>query len=108
MKILLDENLPIKLKSYFDSQHEVFTPFEMDWNGKLNGELLSLLNDNHFDIFITADKNLKYQQHLHQYQLTILILDAPNNRLPTLIPYIIQANKFLKTGLKAGINEIVI
>ena len=108
MKILLDENLPVKLKSHFDNRHKVFTTYEMNWNGKLNGELLSLLNENKFDVFITADKNLRHQQHLHKYQLSVIVLDARNTRLTTLIPYIIRVNKLLNIGVKLGINEIVI
>ena len=108
MKILLDENLPIKLKSNFDIKHEVFTTYEMNWNGKQTGDLLGLLKTNKFDVFITADKNLKYKQYLDKYNLSIIILDAPNNRLTTLIPYIIKANQLLKLKLKMGINEIAI
>ena len=108
MKILLDENLPVKLISHFDNRHEVFTTYEMNWNGKLNGELLSLLNENMFDVFITADKNLRYQQHHHKYQFSVIVSDAPNTRITTLIPYIIKVNKLLNVGLKEGINEIVI
>ncbi|MCY7377125.1 MAG: hypothetical protein LH472_14285 [Pyrinomonadaceae bacterium] len=43
MKILLDENLPKKLKINFAAEHEVHTVREKDWNGKRNGELLGLM-----------------------------------------------------------------
>lgn len=64
MKILLDENLPRKLKLDFESDFEVKTVREMGWLGKQNGELLKLIAFHEFNIFITLDKNLQYQQNL--------------------------------------------
>lgn len=58
MKILLDENIPTKLKFNFDAIGEIFTVWDMNWLGKKNGELLGLAALNGFEIFITLDKNL--------------------------------------------------
>ena len=52
MKILLDENLPKKLKLDFEDKHEIRSVQEMGWQGKTNGELLGLLTFNGFDVFI--------------------------------------------------------
>jgi predicted nuclease of predicted toxin-antitoxin system len=57
MKLLLDENLPKRLKSDFPN-HQIFTVRDMGWNGKKNGELMKLLIENNFDALITFDKNL--------------------------------------------------
>ena len=51
MKLLLDENLPIKLKLYFSENYQVFTSKEMQWVGKKNGELLQLMAENGIDTF---------------------------------------------------------
>ena len=59
MKILLDENLPWKLKLDFGIEHEVKTVRDMGWLGKKNGELLGLIVFNGFDYFVTVDKNLR-------------------------------------------------
>ena len=88
MKLLLDECLPRRLKQSF-SGHEVSTVPEMGWAGKKNGELLRLAETS-FDVFITADLNLSYQQNLSQRQLTILALAASTNRLDDLLPLIPQ------------------
>lgn len=61
MKILLDENLPIKLKTVFSSEHEICTVHEIGWNGKRNGELLGLMTLEGFHGFVTIDKNLRFQ-----------------------------------------------
>ena len=65
MKILLDENIDVRFKNLFDATvHQVFTVKDMDWLGIKNGELLKLLEENHFDVLIAVDKNLPYQQNI--------------------------------------------
>jgi len=84
MKILLDENLPRKLKADFGPDYEVKTVREMNWQGKKNGELLGLIAFNGFDIFVTVDKNLQHQQNLDKFNISIFLLLAINNRRETL------------------------
>ncbi len=82
MKVLLDECLPRKLKSELCG-HDVSTVPEMGWGGTKNGALLSLAQAN-FDVVITADQNMQYQQNLRRGTIRIIVLVAPNNRLDTL------------------------
>ena len=63
MKILLDESLPGKLRNDFDQTHHVWTVRDMGWLGKRNGELLKLMTENSFELFVTVDHNLPYQQN---------------------------------------------
>jgi len=56
MKLLLDENLPIKLKEYFSDVHQILTIREMNWVGKKNGDLLELMNAENIDALVTIDK----------------------------------------------------
>jgi hypothetical protein len=84
MKILLDENLPRKLKIDFGPDFEVKTVREMSWLGKKNGELLGLVAFNGFDFFVTIDKNLQFQQNLDRFNITIFLLLAVNNKRETL------------------------
>jgi predicted nuclease of predicted toxin-antitoxin system len=55
MKILLDENIPIKVLTDFGRDFEVKSAREMGWHGKTNAELLGLMVLNNFDFFITLD-----------------------------------------------------
>lgn len=92
MKILLDENLDIRFKNFFDiNAHQVFTIRDMDWLGIKNGELLRLMEENLFDILIAVDKNLPYQQNINNLPVTIIILDVKRNvlnRITALYPAI--------------------
>ena len=82
MKILLDENIDVRFKKLFDSRvHAVFTIKEMGWQGIKNGELLQLLQKNLFDIFITVDKDIPYQQNRKALPVLIIILNVKRNVL---------------------------
>ena len=79
MKLLLDEQLDISIKSRL-SGIEVFTLRDMAWIGLKNGELREKMNENGFHFFVTADKNLPFQQNFEKINFTILLFDTPAMR----------------------------
>ena len=106
MKILLDESLPRKLHNSFGREHEVRTVRDMGWLGKKNGELLRMMIDNNFELFVTVDRNLPYQQNLTRLPLTIFILCAINNRLETLQKHVPKIFERLEQGDLQNVIEI--
>jgi predicted nuclease of predicted toxin-antitoxin system len=78
MKLLLDENLPKRLKADF-SQHDVYSVQEKGWGGLKNGQLLQLMVENGFQALLTFDKNLQHQQNFHKFIITVFVLSAVNN-----------------------------
>jgi len=82
LKILLDHNLDRRLKNGL-TEYETATTQEQNWADVLNGELLSLAEENGFDVLLTADANIKNQQNLSNRKISILVLRAFNNRLIT-------------------------
>jgi predicted nuclease of predicted toxin-antitoxin system len=105
MKLLLDENLPKRLKSDLPN-HQVFTVRDMGWNGKKNGELMKLLIENNFDALITFDKNLQFQQKFEKYQLPVLVLNASDNTYLTLQQLASKINILLEAKLNIGVTVI--
>ena len=91
MKILIDENLPLKLKESFGDPHVIFSAREMNWQGKKNGELLGLMTLAGFEGFVTMDKNLPAQQNLKKFEIIIFILRGINKleTLQSLIPVLL-------------------
>ena len=88
IKVLLDECLPKKLKREIaDKNYSVITVPEQGWAGTKNGKLLQLAQTE-FDVFITIDNNLSAEQNIRRFDLAIIVLSAPNNRLETLKPLI--------------------
>ena len=100
MRILLDECVPQPLRHEFPG-HDVFTVGFMGWAGKKNGELLQLMLPEKFDVFVTIDKNLIYQQNLRAAQVAVLLLNAPPNKLQDLLPLMPAAQTALAT-IRAG------
>ncbi len=101
MLLLLDENLPKRLKSDFPN-HQVFTVWEKGWNGIKNGELLQIMLANKFDALLTFDKNLQHQQNFIKYPVSVFVMVALNNTYQQLRPLTFVINKFLESGLMPG------
>ena len=106
MRLLLDENLPKRLKSDFPN-HEVFTVREKGWSGIKNGDLLKLMIDDNFDVFLTFDKNLQHQQNVLKYPIAIFVLTAANNTYNELNLLTPQINQIFETRiLKPSVTVI--
>lgn len=84
MKILFDECVPTLLRKFL-GEHEVITVTEQGWSGIKNGKLLKLASDN-FDVFITVDKNLSFQQNLAELPLPVIVLHSKSNKVKHLSP----------------------
>ena len=104
MIILLDENLlSRKLKQSFLSRgYEVYNVDDMGWRGFKDSEILRLAENHPFGAFITADKNLRYQQNLVGKSLRIVVLDARSTRPDYLLPLIERISEVI-TSLSVGV-----
>ncbi len=102
MTVLLDESVPRLIKTRL-SQFEIKTVQEMGWTGIKNGDLIKRA-ENQFDIFITADKNLHYQQNLAARKLAVILL--PTNRVADLIALLPTIELSLKTAKPGAFLEI--
>jgi len=95
MRILLDENMDRRLKRDFDPEHQIMTVPECGWAGKKNGELLSL-TEKEFDVFITMDQGIEYQQNLSQFDIGIIFIKAFSNRRVDVMPLMVKVNQELQ------------
>ena len=93
MKIIIDECVPHIVKKRLPNR-QIKTVQEMGWAGVKNGELLKLVEDE-FDVFVTSDKNLRYQQNLRNRSIAVLLL--PSNQLPIIRILLPQIDETLKT-----------
>ncbi len=98
MRLLLDECIDRKLAREFPD-YEVKTVPQMRWAGVKNGQLLALA-EAEFDVFITVDRNLSFQQDLPQFNIAVIVLQAPSNRLADLKPLAPQVLAILATVVK--------
>lgn len=87
MRLLIDECLDRRLARDIVG-HDVSTVQQMGWAGIQNGELLRRAAAAAFDVFVTGDRNLSFQQNLAELPLAVVVLKAPSNRLADLKPLV--------------------
>jgi len=100
VRILLDECVDWRLAREF-AGHEVKTARQMGWATIKNGELLALAA-NDFDVFITVDRNLAFQQNLAAFSIVVVVLRARTNRLgdlSALVPKLLVAIESARPGV---------
>jgi len=92
LRVLLDENVDRLLKSRFDSDFEVVTVPEQGWAGLGDGDVLRRA-DEQFDVLVTMDQNLPYQQNLPAYEIAVVVLKAPSNAFPDVVELMPEVNE---------------
>lgn len=86
MKVFLDECVDWRLAREIVG-HDVKTAHQMGWTTIKNGELLTLASGQ-FDVFVTVDRNLSFQQNLVSFPIAVIVLQAKANRLADLKPLV--------------------
>ena len=86
MRILLDECVDRRLARDLIG-HDVRTARDMGWTTIVNGRLLALAAEQ-FDVFVTVDRNLSFQQNLIAFSIAVVVLRAKTNRLADLRPLV--------------------
>jgi predicted nuclease of predicted toxin-antitoxin system len=87
VRILLDEQLPRQLTRRLRGHH-VRTVQQQGWAGLGNGELLRIAAADAFEVFLTADQNLQFQQNLAGSPLIVVVLSAQSNKVEDLLPLV--------------------
>ena len=106
MKVLLDECIDWRLSRDLVG-HDVKTAHQMGWASIENGELLALA-ERTFDVFVTVDRNLSYQQNLTSYSIGVIVLRVKSNRLAeikALVPQLLKALASTQLGSATVIGE---
>lgn len=104
MRILIDECIDWRLSRHILG-HEVKTAGKMGWATIKNGELLALAAQQ-FDVFVTVDRNLSFQQNLVAFPIAVIVLRARTNRLADLRPLIPALLEALDSP-KAGVAQFI-
>ena len=93
MRILLDECVPRRLRRHLQG-HDVRTAPEMGWASFENGVLLAVASEK-FEVLVTTDQRMNYQQNVSRFQIAVVILVARRNKLEFLVPLVPQLMKVL-------------
>ena len=104
MRILLDENLDWRLARSLPG-HEVVSVQKNGWVGIKNGELLARA-EQEFDVFVTMDGNIVFQQNYARLRIAIVTLRAPSNRLRDTAPLMPKLLALLPTLQHGTLNVV--
>lgn len=96
MKLLLDENLPHKLRLELDG-HDVFTTTYMGWSGISNGELLGCAEREGFDALLTIDRGMEYEQNADNLACAVIILLVNSNQIEVIRPLLPEIQSTLRS-----------
>ena len=100
MRVLLDEDVPTRLRLHFGEAVDVETVEYRGWKGLKNGALLRAAQE-HFDVLVTMDNHLPEQQPLQQFDLAVVILRARNKSLTELQKLLPELERMLDS-LQSG------
>jgi hypothetical protein len=105
MRILFDQGTPAPLRHLL-SQHSVSTAFECGWSTLTNGDLLAAAESAGYDLLMTTDRNLQYQQNLNTRAIAIVVLSSTN--WPRIREHVAEINNVLLNIQTGGFIEIAI
>ncbi|MBC7770740.1 MAG: DUF5615 family PIN-like protein [Phycisphaerales bacterium] len=104
MNVFLDECIDWRLARHLTGQ-DVKTAREMGWTTIKNGELLRLVAAQ-FDVFVTVDRNLSFQQNIPTYSVAVVVLRARSNRLKDLLPLVPELLSAIASAPKGAVTTI--
>lgn len=105
MKILFDHCTPRRLRRLL-AAHLVRTSAEMGWDALRNGLLLDQAEAGGFEVLLTVDQNLRYQQNLTGRTVSVVVMVALSNKYTSLVPLIPQVEAVLLTLQPGQLYEV--
>jgi predicted nuclease of predicted toxin-antitoxin system len=104
VKVLLDECIDSRLARHF-SGFEVRTVHELGWSGITNGKLLELA-EREFDVFVTVDRNLGFQQNLPKFDLCVILVHSVSNRLTDLVELVPAIQQAIPGAARGAVTTV--
>ena len=104
MRILIDECLDWRLCRAVTA-HDCVSVQKMGWGGRANGALLEKAAQE-FDVFLTGDRNLTFQQDLHRFAIAVVVLHAPSTQLRDTQPLMPKVLELLPTVRRGEVIDI--
>lgn len=105
MLVLFDQATPVPIRLYLEG-HTVRTAFQQGWDKLKNGELLAAAEEAGFDLLLTTDKNMKYQQSLKDRKIAFVVLG--NQQWPTLRRYVDRVVAAVNAATPGSYTEVEI
>jgi hypothetical protein len=104
VRVLLDESVPRQLSGHLGG-HEVTTVPREGWAGLSNGDLLRRASET-FDVLVTGDQGLAYQQNLSALRLGVVVIAAENNRVETIVGLAARILEAIEAVQPGGVTKV--
>jgi hypothetical protein len=105
MRILFDQGAPVPLAGYLTG-HDVAISADLGWDQLRNGDLLAVAEESGYDLLLTTDKNLRYQQNLRERRIAIVVLG--HAQWPTLKPHVQRVVEAVNSAIQGSYAEVEI
>jgi len=105
MRVLFDQGTPVPLRKFLQ-YHQIETAFERGWAFLKNGELLNEAEKYGFEIFITTDQNLRFQQNLVRRKIAVIVLSSTS--WPRIQKIVSNISQSVNTALPGSFHEIIV
>jgi hypothetical protein len=103
MRVLFDQATPVPIRPYLEG-HDVRTAAQQGWDTLKNGELLAAAEADGFDVLLTTDKNMPYQQNLAGRRIAVVVLGL--QQWPSLRPNVERVVEAIKAAIPGSYTEI--
>ena len=103
MHILFDHNTPRQLRQHLGDGHSVTLARELAWNEKSNGDLIASADEAGFDLLITCDQSIQYQQNLTARKIAIIVLMPAHWK--TLAPFVDRIKEAVEKAAQNSYQE---
>jgi hypothetical protein len=103
MRVLFDQATPVPIRPHLKG-HDVHTAAQRGWDTLKNGELLAAAEADAFDVVLTTDKNMRYQQNLAGRKIAVVVLGL--QQWPDLRPHVQRIVEAIKTAAPGSYTEI--
>jgi hypothetical protein len=103
MRVLFDQATPVPIRSFLTG-HDVRTVAQQGWDRLRNGELLAAAEAEGFDLLLTTDKNMRYQQNLSGRRIAVVILGL--QQWPSLRPHVQRVAEAIQSATPGSYTEV--
>jgi hypothetical protein len=103
MRVLFDQATPVPIRSHLEG-HDVRTAAQQGWDTLKNGELLAAAEAEGFDVLLTTDKNMPYQQNLAGRRIAVVVLGL--QQWPSLRPNVGRVVEAIKAAIPGSYTEV--
>jgi len=103
MRVLFDQATPVPIRPHLQG-HDVRTAAQQGWDTLKNGELLAAAEADGFDVLLTTDKNMRYQQNLAGRRIAVVVLGR--QQWPSLRPHVQRVVEAIKAAAPGSYTEI--